>query len=152
MIDEILLIVVIALLLIGAYGLVKTYSEINKSCKTWRVIARGRIISKSRFYPSFGYTVVVGMLLVFKFAFGFRFNLFDLVFFSAIIVLGAIHTYNYSYSAIAKEGLIIGRWFKICVPWEKLGKVVIEGNLVRTKRHVLRIDEGLERLGRELKL
>ncbi len=83
---------------------------------------------------------------------GFKFNMFDLVPVIVLLVLGAVSTYNYFHCAIAKEGLIIGRWFKICVSWDRFGKVEIDGSIVRTKRHVLRVDEGLKRLSGELKL
>jgi hypothetical protein len=57
-------------------------------------------------------------------------------------VLCAFYILNYSRAEIAEEGLILGKWIKICIPWRKIGEVVVKENLVKTKRHVLKVEDG----------
>jgi hypothetical protein len=140
--NEVLLTVIILFLLIGAYGLVKMHLEMNKKCKRWKVIAKAKVVSKSKFLPALGCLVVLGTFLTPKVLLGSGFNEFDFVFLCAMATLCVFYVLNYSSAEIAEEGLILGKWIKICIPWRKIGEVVVEENFVKTKRHVLKVEEG----------
>ena len=144
---EILPIAVIVFLSIGSYGLIKTHSELSRICKSWKVVAKARVVGGS-FLPIFivGYSVVIATFVAFEYLFKSRFDPFDLAFPFVMAVLCAFYILNYSRAEIAKEGLILGKWLKICVPWSRVGDVKVEGEIVKTKRHVLKVEEGFENL------
>ncbi len=147
MFDVMILALVIVFLVVGLSGLL----SFSKPCKSWKIVAKARVVSKIRYVSALGFHLIAIIYLVGAILSKGNLSYFDLTYSIAMIFIGFLWILDHSKAEIAEEGIIIGRIVKVCICWEKFKDIKIEENSIKVGRYLLEVEGGLNVLNNVLK-
>ncbi len=136
-----LVVITLALIVVGSLILL----SLGKPCKDWKVIAKAKVVSKIAYVSGLVFYATILTIMIFA-------NNFNVPYLIAISIIGILLTWNNLRAEIAEEGILIGRVLKVCIPWTKVKRVEINGNLIKAGRLVLKVENVEKDLRGMLKL
>jgi|GEM_PF-3332288 hypothetical protein len=138
--DLLLVVVILALLVFGAVNL----KSLGKNCKSWTILTDAKVVRSKKWqilYAVVCFTIPISLLYLAKVATGrLSFRLSDFIFIALIFVITIFSIWNFSKAKVAKEGIILGRFWKTCIPWKSLKSVEIRGSTVVANRLILEVE------------